>query len=56
MTQRFAIDVHLGPDDVEAALRADVAAGLRDRPRQLSPKWFYDELGSKLFDAITDLP
>jgi len=56
VTQRFAIDVHLGPDDLEAALRADVAAGLRDRPRQLSPKWFYDELGSKLFDAITDLP
>ena len=56
MTERFVIDVHLGPDDLEAALRADVSAGLGGSPRQLSPKWFYDDLGSKLFDAITDLP
>jgi L-histidine N-alpha-methyltransferase len=53
---RFDIDIHLGPDDIEAALRADVAAGLGRRPLQLPPKWFYDDLGSKLFDAITDLP
>jgi L-histidine N-alpha-methyltransferase len=53
---RFAIDVLLGPDDLEAALRADVVAGLGAVPRHLSPKWFYDDLGSKLFDAITDLP
>jgi L-histidine Nalpha-methyltransferase len=56
VNQRFVIDVHLGPDDIEAALRADVATGLGSRPRHLSPKWFYDDLGSKLFDAITDLP
>jgi L-histidine N-alpha-methyltransferase len=52
----FSIDIHLGPDDIEAALRADVAAGLGVRPLALPPKWFYDDLGSKLFDAITDLP
>jgi L-histidine Nalpha-methyltransferase len=52
----FTVDVHLGSDDIEAALRADVAAGLGSRPLQLPPKWFYDDLGSKLFDAITDLP
>jgi L-histidine N-alpha-methyltransferase len=52
----FTVDVHLGPDDVEAALRADVASGLGRRPLTLPPKWFYDDLGSKLFDAITDLP
>jgi len=50
------IDVHLGPDDLEAALRADVAAGLRSRPRSLPPKWFYDERGGQLFDDITRLP
>jgi L-histidine N-alpha-methyltransferase len=54
--QPFTIDVHLGPDDIEAALRADVATGLGGRPLVLPPKWFYDDLGSKLFDAITDLP
>jgi L-histidine Nalpha-methyltransferase len=53
---RFEIDIHLGPDDLETALRADVVDGLRTPPRRLSPKWFYDDLGSKLFDAITDLP
>jgi L-histidine N-alpha-methyltransferase len=52
----YAIDVHLGPDDLDAALRADALAGLSRRPRQLPPKWFYDDLGSRLFDAITALP
>src|SRR5579864_4024603 len=56
MNPRFAIDVHLGADDIDAALRADVRAGLQNPPRSLSPKWFYDDLGCKLFDAITDLP
>lgn len=55
-TAPFTIDVHLGPDDLDAALRADVAAGLGARPLRLAPKWFYDDLGCKLFDAITDLP
>lgn len=31
-------------------------AGLAARPKAISPKWFYDALGSKLFDAICDLP
>ena len=50
------VDVHLGPDDVAAALRADVVAGLSTQPRWLPPKWFYDERGGRLFDAITRLP
>ena len=36
-------------------LRADVRLGLTP-PRELPPKWFYDERGSRLFDAITRLP
>ena len=47
------IDVHLGPGDLNAALRADVAAGLVSTPKELVPKWFYDERGSELFDEIT---
>lgn len=50
------VDVHLGDDDLRAALRADVAAGLRSSPKELPPKWFYDERGSELFDEITRLP
>lgn len=29
---------------------------LRDRPRSISPKYFYDDIGSALFDRICDLP
>jgi L-histidine N-alpha-methyltransferase len=34
----------------------EARAGLLTRPRQLSPKWFYDERGCALFDEITRLP
>lgn len=35
---------------------ADVIAGLAARPKHLAPKYFYDEQGSELFEAITALP
>jgi L-histidine N-alpha-methyltransferase len=35
---------------------ADVLAGLSATPKVLSPVWFYDEAGSRLFDEITRLP
>jgi L-histidine N-alpha-methyltransferase len=34
----------------------DVRLGLTKTPKQLSPKYFYDERGSQLFEAITQLP
>jgi dimethylhistidine N-methyltransferase len=34
----------------------DVRAGLTARPKTLPPKYFYDELGSALFEAICLLP
>jgi L-histidine N-alpha-methyltransferase len=34
----------------------DVRAGLTAHPKTLPPKYFYDELGSALFEAITLLP
>jgi dimethylhistidine N-methyltransferase len=34
----------------------DVRDGLLRSPKQLSPKYFYDEVGSALFDVITLLP
>jgi len=36
------------------ALAAEAAAGLLARPATASPKFFYDALGSRLFDAITE--
>jgi L-histidine N-alpha-methyltransferase len=50
------IDVHLHPLDLREALLADVRCGLTSSPRTLPPKWFYDDRGSELFDAITRLP
>lgn len=37
-------------------LAEDALQGLFDEPRSLSPKYFYDERGSQLFDQICDTP
>lgn len=37
-------------------LTNDVLEGLKKAPKELSPVWFYDELGSFLFDNICELP
>jgi len=50
------VDVHLAPGAMRAALQADVAEGLTRSPKELPPKWFYDDVGSQLFDQITRLP
>jgi dimethylhistidine N-methyltransferase len=39
-----------------AAFAADVREALRRTPRQLPSRYFYDELGSALFEAICRLP
>lgn len=38
-----------------AAVRAELMAGLMAASAHLAPKFFYDALGSRLFDAITEL-
>jgi L-histidine N-alpha-methyltransferase len=50
------VDVHLTPDDLRHALRTDAERGLRTDPKDIPPKWFYDDRGSQLFDEITRLP
>src|SRR5215468_2599067 len=52
----FHIESFLPENHLAEALRADVAAGLTRVPKDLPPKWFYDERGSALFDEITRLP
>ena len=37
-------------------LLEDALRGLRAEPKTISPKWFYDEVGSALFEDITRLP
>jgi L-histidine N-alpha-methyltransferase len=51
-----SIEVYLTPDDLRAALEADVRRGLTAEPKELPPKWFYDASGWELFERITRLP
>jgi dimethylhistidine N-methyltransferase len=44
------------PAVADAQFARDVLAGLTARPKRLSPKYFYDEAGSRLFEQITELP
>jgi dimethylhistidine N-methyltransferase len=41
---------------VDPAFAGDVLQGLAQDPPAIPARWFYDEEGSRLFDAITDLP
>ena len=51
------LSVHaLAQRDARAQFADDVRRGLTAQPKRLQPKYFYDELGSLLFDAICLLP
>ena len=52
----LSLDNYLAADAADAALRRDVRDGLTQHPKTLPPKWFYDAVGSDLFDQITRLP
>lgn len=39
-----------------SSFACDLARGLAASPKRLAPKYFYDALGSALFEEITDLP
>lgn len=56
MSAPLTTAVHTDEGWLVRELRADVAAGLTSEPRWLSPRWFYDDVGSRLFDDITRLP
>ncbi|KAA1250132.1 L-histidine N(alpha)-methyltransferase [Mycobacterium simiae] len=52
----LSLSNHLAADSAYLALCRDVFEGLRQTPKSLPPKWFYDAVGSDLFDQITRLP
>jgi dimethylhistidine N-methyltransferase len=43
-------------DPKDCPFAKDVIAGLSQQPKRLPPKYFYDEVGSKLFEQTTLLP
>jgi L-histidine Nalpha-methyltransferase len=52
----ITIAIHTFGRDAREQLITDVRAGMRAGRKSLAPRWFYDERGSSLFDAITRLP
>ena len=52
----YTISVRTDEAAQDRALAADVSAGLGSAPKDLPPKWFYDDEGSRLFGEITRLP
>jgi dimethylhistidine N-methyltransferase len=48
--------VELDSDGVDTAFRADVLQGLSEAQKAIPARWFYDDIGSQLFEDITQLP
>lgn len=44
------------PDTCAGEFAHDMQRALGELPRRISPKWLYDSEGSRLFDAICELP
>ena len=54
---RDAVDSRPSDDDsLVGEFAHDLMRALASRPRSISPKYFYDEEGSRLFDRICELP
>ena len=52
---QITVDKRLDDGWAAVALRGDVGRGLTATPKELPPKWFYDDFGSQLFEQITRL-
>jgi L-histidine Nalpha-methyltransferase len=53
--REVALDVRLDADSLRSALERDARKGLLATPKTLPSVWFYDDVGSELFDEITRL-
>ncbi|KQV97556.1 L-histidine N(alpha)-methyltransferase [Rhizobacter sp. Root1221] len=51
-----ASERHLGVPPETTEFEREMMAALSAHPRSISPKYFYDTAGSRLFDRICDLP
>ena len=56
-SNRLAVEIELHDQKpLLADAQLEIKRGLRTDPKKLSPKFFYDQRGSNLFEAITELP
>jgi L-histidine N-alpha-methyltransferase len=56
LAMRYQVDVHTDQRAQQQQLEEDVRRGLTARRKSLPPKYFYDRVGSLLFERITELP
>lgn len=54
-TDSVEVTTHLEPGWADRALREEIRLAFSARPKELSPRWLYDERGAELFDQITEL-
>jgi L-histidine N-alpha-methyltransferase len=52
----FRLERLLGPEELSAMLQEEVREGLTCSPKAVRSRWLWDERGSVLFEAITELP
>jgi L-histidine N-alpha-methyltransferase len=55
-TDQITVEVHLPEGGAHAGMAEDIREGLSCPFKEIPPKYFYDERGSELFEAITELP
>jgi L-histidine N-alpha-methyltransferase len=55
-TASVTVTAAFDPQAHRQALLDDVRRGLTSMPKEISPRWLYDERGSLLFEEITRLP
>ncbi len=51
-----ALDFLIESEQPEGDFLGDVLSGLAREPRSIPPKYFYDDLGARLFEAICETP
>ena len=56
MSRAPVIDVHMDDEDLFEHMKEECRVGLLLKPKEIPPKFFYDERGSALFEQITELP
>lgn len=56
LRDRLTVEYRTQPETETIREGQDVVLGLSTTPKSLPPKYFYDDRGSKLFEAITQLP
>lgn len=52
---RTTLSILIDEEERARSLADDALTGLCSRPKVLPPRWFYDERGSELYEAITEI-